>query len=152
MSAPQPHRTRRIRTVSLIGFAMYVVSYFLPAVHAEGSAWRGWEAALLTLEAVRTPPGPHEAIGEYLAMLVSSWINPLFLVSFALALRNPYAPTVAVLRVALLVMFGACWVVFRAEHATPTVGYFVWIVSMAAALFADKLVPPEDEPLAEPGR
>ena len=153
MSTPQPaSRTRRIRAVLLIGLAAYAVSYFLPAT---GGAvrLRGWQAAWISLSAIAHPArvtGPW--FGEYLAVLVSGLINPLFLVTCTLALRNPYARTVAVLRIALLVMFGACWVVFRAEHATPAAGYFLWIVSMAAALFADKLAPPEDQPLGEPGR
>jgi len=142
MAAQQPwSRTNKIRAVSLLGFAAYVVSYFLPAAHHAGTSdFSGLEAALLTFNVVLHTPGTNDSIG-YGAALISGWINPLFLFAFALLLRNPDSRVGAALRGVVVVMFPACWVLFYVDQIEPEVGYFVWTAAMLLALFAGKLLP-----------
>jgi len=78
----------------------------------------------------------HDMIFEYVAFLISGWINPVFLIVVALMLRGQYRRAVAVLRIILLLMFPFCWVVFYNYGAYPREGHFLWIFGMVLTLFS----------------
>src|SRR5947208_2345207 len=78
----------------------------------------------------------HDMIFEYVALLISGWINPVFLVVVALMLRGGYQRTFAILRTIVLLMFPFCWVVFYYYGIYPREGHFFWLVGMVLVLFS----------------
>jgi hypothetical protein len=159
------------RVVTIIGFLLFAATFLPPdwrpssgnkasalvtAVKEAGAAPSdkgipGYLCAYVTLVLPWTSDGmrmlTHEPV-DYLAYLLSGWINPVFLIAFVLLLINPRNRVAGILRIVLIFMFGACWIVFHYEHLRPRAGYFIWIAAMLLALFAGKLFPgrraPED--------
>ena len=76
---------------------------------------------------------------EYIAVLISGWINIAFLVSLTIRWRSGNGRAFRILRVITLVMVPFCWIVFYDESLFPREGHFLWIVAMALALFPDSL-------------
>jgi hypothetical protein len=131
------------RIVIFIGIGLYAASFFLTAVRGSGGlALAGYNCAWVTL---LTPWGSdglsmlRENPFDFFATLLSGWINLVFLVTAGALLIRPNSVFVRVLRVALLLMFPACWLVFYKEHLHPGEGYFLWIAGMLLVLFANKL-------------
>lgn len=89
----------------------------------------------------------HEPV-DYFAILLSGWINPVFLIAFVLLLINPGNRVAGILRIVLIFMFAACWIVFYYEHLHPRAGYFIWTAAMLLVLFAGKLFPRSRAPQA----
>jgi hypothetical protein len=89
----------------------------------------------------------HEPV-DYFAILLSGWINPVFLIAFVLLLINPRNRLAGILRIVLIFMFAACWIVFYYEHLHPRAGYFIWTAAMLLVLFAGKLFPGRRAPEA----
>jgi len=135
---------KRNRILVVAGMVLYVGAFFLVgAQNAHPSAgergYPGWFCALDTL----ISPWGHDArssIGEdpvvYFSMLFSGWINPLFLITLLVALLLPKARLGSVLRVVLLLMFLAPWLVFYNMSLYPREGYFVWTLAMLMVMFA----------------
>ena len=74
----------------------------------------------------------------FVSLLVSGWINPVFVVTVFLDLSEQYKRTVSILKVVLVVMMlftAVFFVTFPLNH--PREGYFLWLVAMFLALFAD---------------
>jgi hypothetical protein len=78
----------------------------------------------------------HDKIFEYVALLISGWINPMFLIVVGLMLNERFQRTVAILRIIVLLMFPFCWVVFYDYGFYPRGGHFLWLVGMVAVLFS----------------
>jgi hypothetical protein len=78
----------------------------------------------------------HDMMFDYVALVISGWINPLFLIVVALMLLKQNQKTVAILRIVLVLMFPFCWVVFYFHHFYPREGYFLWLFGMLLALFS----------------
>ena len=89
----------------------------------------------------------HQDPVNYFAILMSGWINPLLLITFVLLLINPNSRLGGILRIVVVLMFAACWVVFYKEHLHPRPGYFLWTAAMLLALFAGKLFPGRRTPV-----
>jgi len=131
----------------LLGFALFAGSFFLTAVKdvnagAKDSGMIGFKCASLAL---RIPWG-HEGQGlrhsspvQYYSMLISGWINPAFLLTLVLVLVQPGWRASQILRVVVVLMFAACWVVFSQVHLHAQVGYYLWMVGIILALFAPRV-------------
>jgi hypothetical protein len=135
------------RMVFLIGFLLYVGSFFLTAVKETSaspgaSGFPGYWCAYITL----ISPWGHEGwsmlqdrpIG-YFAILLSGWINPVFLITAITLLMKPNGRLGALLRIVVIVMFLACWIVFYQFGVRPRAGYFLWTVAMLMVLFSAML-------------
>src|SRR5262245_59111370 len=130
------------RVILLIGFLVYVGSFFLIAVKESGqnaSGFRGYWCAYTTLQA----PWGHSGLEvlrekplEYFAWLFSGWINPFFLAALVASLIKPAGRLAATLRIVTLLMLPACWLVFHMEHVRPYTGYFLWTGGMLLVLFS----------------
>jgi hypothetical protein len=127
-----------------IGLAIYVGAFFLPAVgeqHGPGGV-RGYICAEIALV---TPWGHdgwdilHDYPFRYFCLLISGWINPIFLITALLLLVNKARKLAAVLRIILLMMIPFCWIVFHYENLSPRLGHFLWILGMLLVLFANKI-------------
>ena len=127
-----------------VGMVFYVVSF---ALVAEAARWpshgsfRGYQPAIysllftLTQNPLRDPWLFQDQNFLYVSLLISSLINPLFLVILTLAARG-YQQTTAILRIILLLMIPFCWVVFHWESSYPREGHFLWVLGMVLALFS----------------
>jgi hypothetical protein len=133
--------TRRGMLV-FVGLSIYVASFFLLAVgDFEGLAGpvRGYSCAEVALLSPFSKDGPsllHEKPIEYLSLLGSGLINPVFLTTFFLQLFRARPRAIVVLRNLTILMIPLCWMVFRYEHFYPREGHVLWIVGMLLTLFA----------------
>lgn len=134
---------RWIRWIALLaGILMFAVSFILPAVSQSGSSSGipGIVCATNTLRVPWTKDGTsllHQAPVQFFSILLSGWINPLFLVSLLLILIKPRWIVVSLLRYAVTLMFIACWVVFHQLHLYPRQGYFLWMLGILLALYSN---------------
>ncbi len=126
-----------------IGLLIYVFSFFLVAVAGQrvlsGPA-RGYHCAsyafLLPLQAPRGESLTHNLL-EFISLLISGWINPVFLIAVALFLNGRHKRSFTILRVIIFLMIPFCWIVFFYEGLYPREGYFLWIMAMLLVLFSD---------------
>jgi hypothetical protein len=128
----------------LLGFGvlLYVAAFRLPAVFEPGSApLRGYDCAVVTLIQVWTRENRaliHEEPLNYISLVISGWINPLFLISMILMPIRKAQKAVSIFRIIILLMIPFCWIVFYTLKVRPREGHFLWIFGMALALFANK--------------
>lgn len=132
------------RYILWIGLLLYATSFFLISVVGRGPA-RGYFCAYLALTfpwggSLFGPFGIFEnKVPEYLAVLMSGWINLVFLITAVLALRVRSPRMVAVLRIVVVMMLPFCGVVFHYQDLYPREGYFVWIFGMLLTLFSREI-------------
>ncbi len=132
-------RSQRILLVALIVFA---ISFFLPAIwvpRVTPPTATGYWCAYVTLASPWTSDGLRDLRSEpvqYFAILLSGWINPLFLITMVLAQRAKAKKLARGLRTVVLFLLPACLVVFFKEHVYPFVGYFIWTAAIIVALFS----------------
>lgn len=133
------------RIVLLVAMSLYGASFFLSAVldspgSSSASPIPGYTCAYLTLlfpwtrDALRS--GQDHPL-QYVAMLFSGWINPMFLITMGFLLKKRTTQVGGILRIVLLLMFPSCWLVFAEVHVRPTYGYFLWTAAMLLTLFSD---------------
>ena len=159
------------RVISVIGFLFFAATFlppdWRPIAGSKASAMTvavkeataapsdrgipGYLCAYMTIVLPWTSDGMrmlrHEPV-DYFAILLSGWINPVFLITFVLLLINPRNRLAGVLRIVLIFMFAASWIVFYYEHLHPRLGYFLWTGAMLLTLFAGKLFPGRRAPEA----
>src|SRR5258708_16745788 len=132
--------------VVCVGLVVYGGAFFLQAVGDLQSAGgvRGYICAEITL----VTPWGHDGWGvlhdypvRYLCLLISGWINPVFVITTVLLLIKRALKLAGVLRIILLMMIPFCWAVFHYEHLRPRIGHFLWILGMLLVLFANKFRP-----------
>ncbi|HKF21042.1 MAG TPA: hypothetical protein VKE93_05705 [Candidatus Angelobacter sp.] len=135
------------RAVFLIGLLLYIGSFFLIAVKESGastsaSGYHGYWCAYTTL----VGPWGHsglELLREdallYFAILFSGWINPVFLITAAMLWAKPKGRIGAFLRIVVVLLMPACWVVFHQYNVSPRPGYWLWTAAMLAVLFSTML-------------
>ena len=136
-----------------IGLLIYAVSFFLVALGATKSSpgnqpLLGFACAYMALldplleakqallDNVPLLFGP----GFYLSLVISGWINPIFLLTAFLLLSGLYPRAVRVLRIVIVSMIPFCWVfAFYYIRTYPREGHFLWIAGMLLVLFSDKI-------------
>lgn len=74
---------------------------------------------------------------EFFSILLSGWINPVFLITVFLLQIKRTMQWGHVLRVVLLLMLPSCWIAFDYWHLRPRYGYFLWTAAIIMGLFAD---------------
>jgi hypothetical protein len=137
-----------VRWIALLaGIVMFAVSFVLPAVSQSGSSAGipGFVCATDTLRIPWTHDGVsllHQAPGQYFSLLLSGWINPLFLVSLLLILIKPRWRLSIWFRYLVTAMFVCCWIVFYQIHLDPRQGYFLWMFGILLALYSNLLSAP----------
>jgi len=136
------------RVILVIGFLLYVASFFLPAVAPQGTppggaGIAGYICATLTLITPFSQDGwrlLHTDAFRYFALLISGLINPVFLITAIALLIRPRGRFPGILRFCLPVMFVFCWVTFHYEHLVPRSGHFLWMGSILLAAFSTLFV------------
>jgi hypothetical protein len=130
-------------SMAWIGLSLYAGSFLLVAVDAPDPMF-GWVCAYLALLIPLTTPLSAPVFGGnaflYLAMLVSGWINVIFLIALILRASHWHARMFVMLRASVLLMIPFCWPVFYYEGLRfPREAHLVWIVGMLLALFSEEL-------------
>jgi hypothetical protein len=124
------------------GSVMYFVGFLSPAVGDRiptSHALPGYFCALFALSQPWTVNGRamfFNGLVEYLSILVSGWINPVFLMVAALQLYVPDWLSLVGMRLMVVLMIPSCWVVFYYERFHPREGHILWIVGMLLVLFS----------------
>lgn len=139
-----------IRWIALLaGIGMFAASFMLPAVKQASSApgshgIPGYECAFIALVVVLEQGGQlvRENPVQFFAVLLSGWINPVFLVSLLLVLIKPRWRFAIWLRYVVTAMFVCCWIVFYQIHLDPRQGYFLWMFGILLALYSNLLPVP----------
>lgn len=132
----------KISTILIcLGILLYVVSFFLIAVKNvdNDAGFSGYWCALTTLTAPWGSEGLkqlRQAPLDFFSVLLSGWINPLFLIVVIVRWISPRSRLGWILFTLVLLMFPACWIVFARAHLRPSSGYFVWTMGMLMALLA----------------
>jgi hypothetical protein len=131
----------RRRHVLWIGLSLYALSFFLVAVKDSlfGITMRGYECALNTLFGPWEPDAHSQGRLSFLSLLISGWINPVFLITAIFVLFSRLQAVTAVLRFVVVLMMPFCWVVFHYEGVYPREGHFVWVFGMLLVLFSREL-------------
>jgi hypothetical protein len=130
------------RVVLLLATLLYIASFFLVAVGVPDRL-RGYDCAYTALVFPWSSDGLkslRDGPIDYFSILLSGLINPVFIVTLILLWRKPRGRTRTVLRIVLVLMFGACWVVFYRMHVQPRAGYLLWTGAMLVALFSGLLI------------
>jgi hypothetical protein len=119
------------------GLAMFAVSFFLWGV----TDVRGYMCAYFALVFPWVEDGRHlllERPLEFVSIVLSGWINPIFLITLLLGWRRASARLVRFLKGEVVTMMLFCWPVFYYESVRPRAGYFLWTAGMLMTLFAYK--------------
>jgi hypothetical protein len=122
--------------------SLYAVSFFLVAVRDSslGFTLTGYECANAALSASWDGGSAFNGHLDFLATLISGWINPAFLITVVFGLfGGRHRRLAAVLRIVVLLMVPFCWVVFYKGLLYPREGHFVWIIGMLLVLFSREL-------------
>ena len=135
------------RVVVLIGFLAYVASFFLIAVKETNatSSNAGFEGYWCAYIALVSPWGHsgmellRDSALAYFSVLLSGWINPVFIITAAMLLARPHGRPGAFLRIVVVLLLPACWIVFHNEHLRPWTGYWIWTAAMLVVLFSTML-------------
>src|ERR1700685_648462 len=114
----------RQQKILWIGVVLYVASFFMPAmargISTSPSGWApgyacAWYAFALPLGGF----GAFQNHLEYFSLLISGWINPLFLMVAPSAFRGRQRQFLGILRIVVLLMIPFCWVVMYKEDLYP---------------------------------
>jgi hypothetical protein len=133
---------QRSEKVLLVALIVFAISFFLPAIwipHVTSHTATGYWCAWVTLVSPWTADGLKDlptAPVKYFSILLSGWINPLFLISMVLSRRESTRKLSRTLRTVALCLMPACWIVFFTQGVYPFVAYVIWTVAMLAALFS----------------
>ena len=130
--------------IILAALAIFVGSFFGTAVVCRSALISGIEVpgffcAEITIIMPWSDDGGkllHEHPLGYVATLLSGWINLIFVAAVILLLNGRHRRLAHVLRIALLLIFPACWIVFFYQNMRPGYAYFLWTAAMLLALFS----------------
>ena len=100
---------------------------------------RGYQCAYSALFAPWDPESTFDTRFDFLSVLISGWINPVFLITAILVFVGRLQRLIAVLRIVVVLMTPFCWAVFHYEGVYPREGHFVWIVAMLLVLLSREL-------------
>jgi len=135
------------RIALLAAMLLFVASFFLTAVNninePNASGVPGYLCAFMAIEVPWGPVGANMLSNEplkFLAILLSGWINPIFLIAMILLLWKRTRRLGAFLRIVVLIILPSCWIVFSSERIRPRAGYFLWTIAIVMALFSSSLV------------
>ena len=117
----------------------YALSFAVAAVSRRGPGIPGYQCAYYAF--VTPLLMDSDRIGGktvvYIALLISGWINLVFLAALAMRWREGNRRPFKILRTITPLMIPFCWIVCYDAHVYPREGHVLWIVGMVLALFSD---------------
>lgn len=145
---PEPDATllaARVRWMRLVGFCVYVLAFFLPAVRdkvsdgapfSSATVYKGWFCAFVTL--MNTFSRDVWSTSGLLAIL-SGWINPLVLIYLVLLVRGNYVWPRRIVALVIVAFMIATWIYFAVDSLVPLIGHVLWIAG-ALMILAGEVV------------
>src|SRR5579859_6777107 len=128
----------RARTV--FGWAMvaYGASFCLVAVSSAGGTFAfGFICAYFLLaQPFIEARFFHASAAEFVPILITGWINIVFLATVVIRWRGGNQRAFTILRTTTLLMIPFCWIVLYRGGMFPREGHVLWIASMVVALFS----------------
>jgi hypothetical protein len=130
----------------LVGLAMFAYSFKLPAIRetvkpgVTGNTLLGYNCAVLALVQPWGKDGMtilHSDPVGWFCILVSGWINPVFLIALIFLLFKPGSRINRIFLILLPLMFIACWIVFQKIHFSAFTGFYAWMCGILLTLFSD---------------
>jgi hypothetical protein len=121
------------RTCVSVGAAIYLASFFLPAV-GDGSWIKGWECARIALLLAFAPPHVLS-----LLLLGSGLINPLVLVYFSLRVLGVGERIRRWIAIAAMTLIPLSWIFLALTHLEVGVGHVLWVGGLLLMLLPDVL-------------
>lgn len=134
----------RKQIILFIALGGFIVSFLLTAVRMSsfpGFEIPGYMCALSALSAVLAPWDKESMQSvattpmEYVGIIGSGLINPLFLAALALLQGKKTERLGKKLRAIVLLILPFCWLYFCGAKMYPSAGYFLWTAAMIVALF-----------------
>ena len=122
----------------------YALSFALIAVSrselGQSLAIPGYACAYYTLvSSLVVPSGVSEReMGEHIILLISGWINVVFLTALAMRWWEGNRRPFKILRTITLLMMPFPWIVLYRTHLIPREGHVLWIAGMMLALFSER--------------
>jgi hypothetical protein len=150
VSARSQTVSRAVLVCRLVGFCVYVVAFFLPAVRQVATpgagvpdVYRGAFCAWVTLVNSLSPEIWHSK--DCLAIL-SGWINPLIALYliFLLVPKFVWPRRVAASLIALFI--AGTWIYFYLVPLVPLLGHVLWIAGILLLLVGEVFGPAKAEP------
>ena len=140
---PAQRMIRRI--VRIVGFVIFVVAFFLPAIQPSDSQGGpgsgpqvGWVCAGFALapSAILLHPSQflHGAANKDMTLLFSGWVNPLLLIYLLFSIWRRFVRTRRVLAVAILACLASTWIFFVEVKFIPLIGHYLWVAGILAIL------------------
>lgn len=130
----------------LCGIALFAYSFTLPAVkeakETTSTGMIGYKCATLTLLVPWGKDGfqlLRDSPLQYVSILLSGWINPVFLIALLFAIIRPRLRASLTLSMVTTAMFVFCWIVFSQLHLHPLAGYWTWMSGILLALYSNQL-------------
>ncbi|HLJ89748.1 MAG TPA: hypothetical protein VKZ53_23265 [Candidatus Angelobacter sp.] len=143
---------KRNHAVFLSGMLLYILSFFLPAIADYQRDGRGRLMFATPFSGFFCAIFPFSFWGSLLrgdfaefskpfswVLLAVPLINPVFLITAALAATNRNNRTRSTLRIAIFFLFFIPIPVFYNLHLHPRIAYFLWMAAMLIVLFHKKL-------------
>jgi hypothetical protein len=125
----------------------YGVSFGLVAVSSAGGSFMfGFICAYFMLVRPLMDTRFFEAgAAQYMPVLITGWINIVFLATVAIGWRGGNQQAFKTLRTTTLLMIPFCWIVLYRGNLYPREGHVLWIGSMVIALFSVRVFEPFDD-------
>ena len=138
------------RTTRIIGFVIFVVAFFLPAIQPsdpQGGPGAGpevgWVCAGFALapSAILLHPAQllHGAANKDVTLLFSGWVNPLLLIYLLFSIWRRFVWTRRVLAITVLACLASTWIFFVEVKFIPLIGHYLWVAGILAILAPEVL-------------
>lgn len=106
----------------ILGSALFLVSFFLPAVHVADTELLGWVCAQVTLFSISEPAEMN------LLAFGSGLLNVFVLLYLGARLTGSARGARRFLLYAVAACLAATWVFFSREKIQPVIGHYLWAV------------------------
>jgi hypothetical protein len=144
-----------------IGLLIYVVSFFLvalgetqptPSMHPLLGVVCAAETFVYPLLIAKMSLLDHSAnlppIPIFSFLLLSGWVNPIFLIAVIVDLTELRPQLLAVIKILLLITVTCSWVTaFYYFRTFPREGHLLWVIGMLLVLFPNQFTPTNDNRL-----
>jgi hypothetical protein len=136
--------------VRLVGLAIFVAAFFLPAVRSPGTGPGsgpivGWMCALVAASAtggifrISAAAAQGQNAFGIVCLILSGWVNPLVVFYLVFSIWPSLVRIRRVLAVAILVCFAATWVFLFKAPMIPLFGHFLWVAGALIILAGEVL-------------
>lgn len=124
----------------ILGFGLFVLAFFLPAVRGEGTVFAGWKCASIALSETVGLFGKSPSFSLAVLLVVfSGWINPLVVLTLLISFVAKLRTLRRILGILIVLCMAATWTFFVQHTVTPLVGHWLWIAGALLILVPEVL-------------